>query len=407
MTRRRILLPISAMLVLSGSCLLGTACSRSRVSVAPPRSAIMLPALPPRPVFSLDQRIHAVAAQAQVELTIRQIQGTSAAFAKAGLPSTGPSRLCDRQTTAAIERSLAANADDLTITTQPVLTFFPLQIVNCTFAKQYAYIRDYVLMPDGRPDPQIRVILYGDVMEPIATVSAADATGGRHVVIHWFRAEHLDFLGSQVLSFTALTRDGQEPPVNKTFPWEEPLGRHFRGLHATATDLGPDDMLVVPTIQSLAYQPASIRDRVHAFTGPEYTEHRPTTDQDEAMAFLVTGRVIAVEPEPYIPKDAPQPAWLGKPVTIAMREQPLPAVIAHLQTQLGIPVTMDPNPAHATLPVSLIANQEPARAVLERLLPQTLLFPRITADALHLEWMDVQDHPGETLGMDLPATKRP
>lgn len=405
MTRRHMLLPISAMLVLSGSCLLGTACSRTSVSVAPPRSATMLPAPPPRPVFSLDQRIRSETVPAQVELTIRQIQGTSAAFARVGIPSTGPSRLCNQQTKAAIERSLVANAGDFTITNQPELTLFPLQLAHCTFIKQYAYIRDYALMPDGRPDPQIRVMLYGDVMEPIATVSAADAAGQRHPVIHWFRGEHLDLLGSQICSFTALTRDGQEPPVNKTFQWEEPLGRHFRGIHATPTDLGPDDMLVVPTIQTLVYQPASIRDRVHAFTGPAYTEHRPTTDQDEAMAFLVTGRVIALAPEPYIPKDAPQAAWLGKPVTIAMREQPLPAVIAHLQTQLGIPVTMDPNPAHATLPVSVIADQEPARAVLERLLPQTLLFPRITSDALHLEWMGDQDYPGEALGMDLPAIR--
>ena len=338
--------------------------------------------------FPLARRIRAHADGRQMAFKARMIAAPAEFWSGLGLADDGQQVLDSAQTASV----LAAVQTDprVQILESSSITSYSLQRCNASFIKQYAYFADYDLV-NGLPDPIISVLSFGHEFracaEPIADGIVLVEVGVTNV--------HL--LGTETFNFTW--------PVRGSYPLEMPVCLIDEGKIAPETRLGLGETVAVPLVARVQRSQPNFRYAIE-----HGTIDKPIPDPDlnarprsvclfTAEAFAPSEGRLATTPEAT--------SWLdGTRVTLDVSDAPLDEALKSLATQLPVPIEVARDADYAATRVSLGAHDEPARAVLGRLLSQCLLDGSASVGLLRLKASPMIDFPGSRLGLNQTAASR-
>lgn len=340
--------------------------------------------------FDLARRIRAHADGRQVTTSLHLISGDAAFWAGAGLSGDDQQVLSAEAVARILHAAEAAN----TVVQQPTLTTYPLQRAHAAFLRQYSYIADYAQQVDGRPEPIIKVLSYGQTVE-LCVEPGSD--GGAVVASVGYRSAEL--LGVPIAHCGWEAADGrvssdpveepvllagearlQQPDVALAggqalaLPVQHYVQRETAACRTWAKTVEEGTPVVVPHIASLPRQMLIVQAR--CVTAP---------DRQDGPARL------AIEPGAV---------WIDAcRVSLDARDESLPAVLDRLAAQLPVPTRLERDPDNAATRISISAKGEPLADVLARLLPQTLLDATAGPTFLRLNGAGIIDFPAPAIGV--------
>ena len=358
---------VAAGIVLAGSCLtaaLVVGAERAPTSAAasttwtsgdtPPHELhLLMGRIESLPLLPLARRIRAHADGRPVQVTMRTIAAPPAFWSEIGFAGDGPLVLDSAQTT----RVLTAVSTDQRV---QVLGNSSLKCPALGWGKnlhcfQQAYVADYNLV-NGAPDSIVPILSYGNENWAYAEPVADDIVLVRASVID------VHLLGWKNLDFTW--------PVNgveRSYPLRIPVCLIEEGRIAPETRLRPGEAVAVPLVARVQ------RDQPKFGYAIDQRIPDPDLNARPRSVCLFTAEVIG-PPQGGLAAKPEASAWLdGTRVSLDLHDVPLDVAVRSLMAQLPVPVEVDRDADYAATRVSLTARDEPARAVLGRLLGQCLL----------------------------------
>lgn len=328
--------------------------------------------------FPLTRRIRAHADGRQVHTTIRTITAPIAFWKDLGIDGDRPIRLDPGGVTRVLD---AAAAAQLEVSPRSITTF-ALQSAHFVFMNQQSYIADYRQV-DGPPDPILSVISHGWVFD----ICAEPVSDG--VVLAEAHYSSTDFLGADHATFP-WPGDG----IDKPFPFHMPVVVVEEGQAEPNTRLGPGEVLALPL--NCRVQRASPPTFRHAREHATITTRIADPDLQARPRQVCLISVEAVQSSQVRRFEAtPAAAWLDTTrVTLDLHQAPLDTAVTLLASQLPVPVEVARDDGdYAATRVDLIAQDEPARVVLDRVLAQCLLDGTADGERLRLAPRYFADYP--------------
>jgi beta-lactamase regulating signal transducer with metallopeptidase domain len=349
------------------------------VPVVPAHGGVMDRAYP------LDRRIRARARGGQIAARVHMIEAEASVLEALGLSAERRQRL-GRDQAAAVLRA----ASDANLVTQVSITTFPLQRASASFLQQHAHLADYRIV-DGQPDPQIRILDLGDAVELVAEPGPS---GG--VLLVDLSARSARHIGTELSHFTwpSPEDDGRE------YPFEE------ASLLFGETALGDPELLLQDGEAVALTMHWRVQREVATFRAsmPSIRPGTPVALPDPARLprriIMVTAQTIDGFDPPARHAVAPSArSWFDAcRVSLHATDASLTEVLQTLGDRLPVPVWIVEHPDHAATRVTIQADDEPLSAVLDRLLPQTLLDAQAVPAGLLFHDTSPADFPAQRLG---------